>query len=136
MAEPVSPPRSTILLVDDEESMRRILERRLEMWGYAVVTATNGLEALQAAQTHRPDLILLDIMMPGMNGVEACRRLKGMPETQKVPVIFVTAKASQLTQEDVRAAGASGMLGKPYESAELLGMLQQMLGRPGGAGDT
>ena len=80
-----------ILVVDDEAQNLDLLEAALEPAGYTVRRASGGLPALQAARTDPPDLILLDVMMPGMNGFEICRRLRAEPATSRVPVIFATA---------------------------------------------
>ena len=108
-----------VLLVDDEQSMLKVLERRLESWGYRVLLADHGLAALRLAQERRPDLILLDVMMPEMDGLEVCRRLRAMKETRRIPVILVTVKATQLSAEEIRGSGAFKVIGKPYEPEEL-----------------
>jgi CheY-like chemotaxis protein len=108
-----------VLLVDDEQSMLKVLERRLASWGYRVLLADNGLEALRLAKEQRPDLILLDVMMPGMDGLDVCRRLHAMKETKRIPVILVTVKATQLSPVEREASGAFRIIGKPYESEEL-----------------
>ena len=108
-----------VLLVDDEQSMLKVLERRLASWGYRVLLADNGVEALRLAKEQRPDLILLDVMMPEMDGFDVCRRLHAVPETKRIPVILVTVKATQLSPEVVHSSGALKVIGKPYESEEL-----------------
>ncbi len=111
--------RQLVLLVDDEQSMLKVLERRLKSWGYRVLLADHGLEALRLAKQHHPDLMLLDVMMPQMDGLEVCRRLRAMKETRGIPVILVTVKATQLSPEEIRGSGALKVVGKPYESEEL-----------------
>lgn len=83
--------RHTILVVDDTPVILKMLSKQLGHWGYRVVTASSGEEGLQRAETEKPDLILLDILMPKMKGREVCARLKANPATQKIPVIFLTA---------------------------------------------
>ncbi len=117
----------TILLVDDEESMRRVMERRVASWGYQVLTATDGYEALRLAKAHHPDCISMDVMMPGLDGLQTCRQLKDASDTQHIPVILVSAKAKQVTEEQVQAAGACALLSKPYESAELRELIQKAM---------
>ncbi len=117
----------TILLVDDEESMRRVLERRVASWGYRVLTATDGYEALRIAKTEHPDCISMDVMMPGLDGLQACRQLKDASETRQIPVILVSAKATQINQDQVRTAGAFALLSKPYEPEEFRQLIQQAL---------
>jgi len=83
--------RQTILVVDDTPVILKMLSKQLEHWGYRVVTAASGEEGLQRAETERPDLILLDILMPKMKGREVCARLKVNPATKDIPVMFLTA---------------------------------------------
>lgn len=118
----------TILFADDEPSVRKVLGRRLELWGYQVVTASNGTEALRSAETRQPDLMLLDVMMPGLDGMEVCRRLKSSPETARIPVILVTAKDIQIAEPELRAIGAFAFLAKPYSATVLLRTIQRALG--------
>ena len=113
------PPR--ILIVDDNETNRDILAMRLATQGYDLCQAADGEEALVAARTLSPDLILLDIMMPKLNGVEVCRRLKNDAALPFMPIILVTAKADT---KDVVAgldAGADEYLTKPVDQAALMG---------------
>ena len=86
-----SPPR--ILVVDDNPANVEILQMRLEAQGYEIKTATDGEEALTAVREHKPDLILLDVMMPKLDGIEVCRRLRADPALPFVPIILVTAKS-------------------------------------------
>ena len=99
--------------------MLKVLERRLQSWGYRVLLANHGLQAVRLAKEHHPDLILLDVMMPEVDGLEVCRRLRAVKETRHIPVILVTVKATQLSPEEIRNSGAFKVIGKPYESEEL-----------------
>jgi class 3 adenylate cyclase len=119
------PPR--ILVVDDNETNRDILVTRLEANGYATLQAGDGEEALIAAAQHHPDLILLDVMMPNLDGLETCRRLKAEPAQQFIPVILVTAKAA--TQDVVAGldAGADEYLTKPIDQAALVARVRSAL---------
>jgi len=117
-----------ILLADDEASMRMVMERRLQSWGYAVVTAQDGRQAVELAQTHPPDLILLDVMMPQLDGLSACRILKAAEATRHIPIVIITAKDSKDLPQETKAAGADGFLQKPYDFAELRAMLKQLAG--------
>lgn len=119
MGNPGTTKNRLVLLVDDEQSMLKVLERRLASWGCRVLLADNGLDALRLAKEQRPDLILLDVMMPEMDGLEVCRRLRARKETAQIPVILVTVKATQLSPEEIRGSGALTVIGKPYESEEL-----------------
>src|SRR5688572_26198561 len=90
-----------IVLADDEESMRKVLARRLESWGFTVIAVPSGIEALEQVAQRKPHVVLLDVMMPGLDGLETCRRLKQDAAMQAIPVILVTAKAAQLTKADI-----------------------------------
>ena len=114
-----TPARKTILLVDDEQSMLKVLERRLVSWGFDVLLADNGKDALRFAAERTPDLILLDVMMPELDGLEVCRRLKAARATSGIPIILVTVKATQLTAEEIKASRAFRVIDKPYQSEEL-----------------
>ena len=111
--------KSIVLIVDDQEAMRATLDGMLCKQGYELAFAVSGLEALELAAQLLPDLILLDVMMPGMNGFEVCERLRADPILAKVPVIMVTA----LTDQDLRLrgikAGADEFISKPYNMLEL-----------------
>lgn len=120
----------TVLVADDEDSMRKILEKRLAASGYAVLTAQDGAIALQLAKERKPDVILLDVMMPGIEGLEACRRLKAAPETAKIPVVIVSAKESKGFRQEVMAAGADALVQKPYEFRELVKLIGDLTGGP------
>ena len=127
MGEAEAPKGKTVLLVDDEQSMLKVLERRLLSWGHRTLSADNGLEALRLAKDQRPDLILLDIMMPEMDGLEVCRRLKASKDTARIPIILVTVKATQLSAQERQAARAFRIIGKPYEPAELEEAVREVL---------
>ena len=119
------PPR--ILVVDDNEINRDILVTRLEAHGYQALQAADGEEALIAAAQHRPDLVLLDVMMPKLDGLEVCRRLKSDSAATFTPVILVTAKA---TTQDIVAgldAGADEYLTKPVDQAALVARVRSVL---------
>ncbi|KAF0144301.1 MAG: putative two-component system response regulator [Nitrospirae bacterium] len=111
--------RPKILIIDDEEKNVKLMIAILKNYGYDFETAKNGIEAIEKAKAFTPNLILLDIMMPEMDGYEACRRLKENPETQHIPVVMVTA----LTDRDSRIrgleSGADDFLTKPIDSTEI-----------------
>lgn len=120
-----TPPR--ILIVDDQPMNVDILKTRLAVHGYDLLTATDGAEALALASTHHPDLILLDIMMPRIDGIEVCRRLKADASLPFMPIIMVTAKADS---KDIVAgldAGADEYLTKPVDQAALVARVKSML---------
>jgi two-component system cell cycle response regulator DivK len=118
-----------ILLVEDNEMNRDMLSRRLIKKGYEVVMALDGEQALEMAQAEAPDLILMDISLPGLDGWEATRRLKARPETQAIPIIALTAHAMAGDKEKCLEAGCNDYDTKPVEFPRLLGKIQDLLGK-------
>ena len=114
------PADQTILIVDDNPLNLSVVVDHLEDHGYHVSVAQDGEEALKRAALIVPDLILLDVMMPGMDGFEACRRLKANPATAAIPVIFMTALADINDKVTAFAAGGVDYVGKPFQIEELL----------------
>ena len=120
-----SPP--LILIVDDNEANRDILEARLQVHGYRLLHAADGEEALIAARQHLPDLILLDVMMPKLDGIEVCRRLKGDAALPFMPIILVTAKADSKDVVTGLEAGADEYLTKPIDQTALVARVKSVL---------
>jgi class 3 adenylate cyclase/CheY-like chemotaxis protein len=116
-----------ILVVDDNAANVDILRARLAAHGYEIVTAADGEQALTAAREHLPDLILLDIMMPKLDGVEVCRRLRGDPSMPFIPVVLVTAKADPKDVVAALEAGGDEYLTKPVDHASLVARVKSML---------
>ncbi len=116
-----------ILCVDDEPSIRELLHRVLTDDGYQVITAGDGHQALAIAAEQRPDLILLDIMMPGLNGMDTCRQLRAQPATRNIRTIILTAYDQRDRLEESIAAGADDFLGKPIDLTELRVRVRAML---------
>ena len=116
-----------IFIVEDELDFLSTLRERLEFEGYVVVTAVDGEEALRKIPEEEPDLILLDIMLPEMNGYQVCRELKGNPETEAIPVVMVTAKSQESDKFWAQETGADDYVTKPFEMEELLQKLQDNL---------
>ena len=116
-----------ILLVDDEEMNRDFLQRRLQKRGYEVITAVDGRDACTRVIDLRPDLILMDMMMPNMDGLEATRSLRAVPETRDIPVIALTAQAMAGDREKVVEAGCDDYATKPIDLPELLDKIQRLL---------
>jgi len=112
-------PLAMILIVDDESQNRKLLEAVLRPGGYETVSVANGEEALASITQRRPDLILLDIMMPGMDGYEVAGILKANPATSNIPVIMVTAQDDRAARLASLTAGAEDILTKPIDRAEL-----------------
>ena len=110
----------TVLLIDDEVNGRKIAKLLLERAGYRALTAANGEEGILLAKVERPDVILLDVMMPKMNGYDALRRLKDDPDTARTPVIMLTAKTADQDITTSFRLGAIFHIEKPYETVDLL----------------
>jgi CheY-like chemotaxis protein len=117
----------TILVVDDQPVNVRILQRKLEKEGLNVVTACSGVEALEQIAISRPSLVLLDVVMPEMDGMEVCRRLREMPGTEDLPVIFITAKDSRENKLAGLNAGGSDYITKPIDLDETLARVNTQL---------
>ena len=120
----------TVLLVDDEPDVVLVIRGRLMTWGYQVVTATNGQEALDAVNQRIPDLILMDLKMPLMDGLEACRRLKTDPRFSKIPIILITSSSQKAATEEISALQADDCVIKPFEPKEFLAKVEKRIGRP------
>jgi len=120
--------KDLILIVEDDPSIRRILRLQLEVEGYEVVEATDGLVALEVIEEHTPDLILLDVMMPNLDGNETCRRIRADNRFRQTPIIFLTAKSSSDSRIEGLVEGANDYLTKPYERSELLLRIKNLLG--------
>ncbi len=109
-----------VLIVDDVSQNIRVLGNILKKEGYRVSIASSGLQAIELAQATLPDLILLDVMMPGMNGFEACRQLKKTEKAKHIPIIFLTAKSDTRDILEGFKAGGVDFVSKPFHTQELL----------------
>jgi two-component system phosphate regulon response regulator PhoB len=118
-----------ILVVDDEPEAVELVEFNLKQAGYAVITAVDGAEALKKAHAQRPDLIILDVMLPEMDGFEACKVLRLDPATVRVPIIMLTAKAAEIDRVLGLELGADDYLTKPFSPRELLLRIKKILSR-------
>lgn len=116
-----------VLIVDDEEFVRQLIQIKLKFCGIETVEAGNGVEAIEKAVSERPDLILLDVMMPKMNGFEACQRLKANPETSHIPIIMLTARGDPSAKERGENAGALEYLTKPFSPQKLAERVLEIL---------
>jgi two-component system cell cycle response regulator DivK len=116
-----------ILVVEDQADNRRILRDMLSNAGYELVEAESGEEALTAVETHRPDLILMDIQLPVMDGYEATRRIRSNPDLKSVPIIAVTSYALAGDEAKALAAGCSAYVTKPFSPRALLAKVQEHL---------
>jgi len=118
---------SRILVVEDEENLRNILEFQLRGEGFDVHGVGRGDETLPAVLDWKPDLVLLDLMMPGMDGFTVCRQLRGLDTTQGIPIIVITARGDAATRLQALVAGAHEFVAKPYAWEELLARIQNVL---------
>ncbi len=127
MSQPESREAATILVVEDEPHLRAILAMLLEGADYTVRTAEDGIRGLEEVRREAPDLILLDVMMPRMDGIEVCRRLKENPGTSRIPVIFLTAKNEEKDRIQGLEVFADDYVTKPWEARELLFRVRNQL---------
>jgi two-component system, cell cycle response regulator DivK len=116
-----------ILLIEDNEMNRDMLSRRLERRGYQVIIAVDGQEGVALARSHAPDLILMDMSLPVLDGWEATRQLKAALQTKAIPIIALTAHAMSGDREQALEAGCDDYDSKPVEFARLLGKIQALL---------
>ena len=117
-----------VLLVEDNEDNRIIYATVLLHFGYDVIQAQNGLEGVTAAGTYQPDLVVMDISLPVMDGLEATRRIRSDPRTANIPVLAVTAHARDVDRERAIQAGCNDYLPKPVEPRRLLAEVDRLLG--------
>lgn len=118
---------ATILIVDDEALNRMLLRSVLEEEGYRVLEAPDGEQALQLTEEHAVDLILLDVVMPGIDGIEVCRRVRQKEQLAHVPIILLTALDDSATRTQGSAAGCDDFLSKPVDDSELFARLSGLL---------
>lgn len=120
-------PRNRILVVDDDPRLLHVVSMYLTIEGYEVETAADGEEALQRIDQALPDVVVLDVMMAGMDGLEACRRIKGNPQTKHIPVILFTALSRDDDMRNGRAAGADRFINKPFSLLGLGSVIRSFL---------
>lgn len=116
-----------ILLVDDEADIVTVIRLRLESSGYEVIVATDGKEALNAARTLKPDLIILDLMLPTMDGFSVARMLKYDARYKSIPIIMLTAKAGLDVRKTGEQVGIDAYLNKPFEAVKLIAKIKELL---------
>lgn len=119
--------RKMVLVVEDQDDNRRIVRDLLINNGFDVVEATNGLKGVELAQAHHPDLILMDIQIPGIDGYEATRRIKSDPKLRDIPLIVVTSYALDGDDKKAFEAGCDAYVAKPYSPRKLLAQIQSFL---------
>ncbi len=120
--------RKRILLVDDSETSLLMARMILSKANYDILVAKDGQQGVDAAVKERPDLVLLDVVMPRMNGFEACAKLKAQKETEAIPVIMVTTRGEESSVETGFASGAADYVTKPVNGLELLSKVRNLLG--------
>jgi len=116
-----------ILVVDDEPNIVMMVENRLKASGYEVISAGDGQEGLDKARGEKPDLIILDLMLPKLDGFKVCRMLKFDEKYKNIPVIIFTARAGQEEEKRSHETGADAYITKPFESTVLLGKIKELL---------
>ncbi len=118
-----------VVLIDDDPDLRKLVKLTLEFTaGWEVTTAADGAEGIEAVRTVRPDVAVVDVMMPGMDGYEVCERLKQDPETADIPLVFLTAR-KELNERRAEEAGAQGVVVKPFEPDQLADRLRALSGK-------
>lgn len=118
-----------ILVVDDEPDIRELIEYNLKKEGYQVITAENGVKAIEQAKKHSPQLILLDIMMPEMDGIEACRNIRSLPEFKDTFIVFLTARSEEYSEVSGFNVGADDYIAKPIKPRILVSRINALLRR-------
>jgi DNA-binding response OmpR family regulator len=126
-------PMNTVLVVDDDPDVRRLVEMKLRLDGVETLTASNGAEALALLEKTRVDVVILDIMMPEMDGVEACRRIRDIPRLANLPVLMLTARAQLADIERGFEVGATDYMVKPFSPRELADRVASLLTHEGAA---
>jgi two-component system alkaline phosphatase synthesis response regulator PhoP len=117
-----------LLIVDDEDGVRSLVRITLDHGDYEMLEATTGEEALRLVHAHRPELVLLDVMLPDISGIDICRVLKNDPATASITVVMLTAKAQTGDLGDAEEAGADGYFTKPFSPIALLQKVEAVLG--------
>ena len=118
---------STVLVVEDSVTQREMISNLLKGSGLTVEVASDGVEAIDRIKNNCPDLVVLDIVMPKMNGYEVCRRLKADPKTQNVPVVMCSSKGEEFDRYWGMKQGADAYIAKPFQPTELVGTVKQLL---------
>jgi CheY-like chemotaxis protein len=122
-------PRPVVLVADDDEDILALVGLRLERAGYEVLAARDGVEALEAVDARTPDIAVVDVMMPRMDGHELVRRLRARAETRSIPILVLTAVVHDRVADASAAAGADAHMRKPFSPGELVARLDELVGR-------
>jgi two-component system, OmpR family, alkaline phosphatase synthesis response regulator PhoP len=118
-----------VLIIEDDPATSRLVDYSLRHHGYQVITATNGLEGVRKAQTEAPDLVILDVMLPGIDGYEICHRLRADPATRGLRILMFSAKAQDIDKETGKKVGADDYLTKPAAPAEIVDRVEHLLAK-------
>jgi DNA-binding response OmpR family regulator len=118
-----------ILVIEDDPATSRLVDYSLRHEGYQVITASNGLEGVRKALSEAPDLVILDVMLPGMDGFEICHRLRSEPTTANLPILMFSAKAQEIDKETGIKVGADDYLTKPAAPAEIVSRVEKLLAK-------
>lgn len=121
--------KQTILVVDDEQDLLDLIEYNLQKEGFDVLRAENGLDGIEMAREHKPNLVLLDIMMPQMDGIEVCDRMREDDELKHIPIIFLTARSDEKTEVEGLNKGADDFITKPISTTKLISRIKAVLRR-------
>jgi len=118
---------TTVLIVDDSKTVRRVMSSMLHQSGYRTLEAEDGARGIELAHNHKPNLIFMDVMMPGMDGFQATRKLQTDVDTQDIPVIIISGNQQATIQTWVRRIGASGFMAKPFQRGEFFQHLESAI---------
>lgn len=118
-----------ILIIEDDPATSRLVEYSLRHEGYQVLSASNGLDGIRKALTEAPDLIILDVMLPGLDGFEICHRLRSEPDTAKLPIMMFSAKAQDMDRNTGLLVGADDYLTKPAAPADIVSHIEALLAK-------
>jgi CheY-like chemotaxis protein len=131
LAKPTGTMAHTVLLVDDDPQLTHVVSMFFEIEGYAVLVARGGRQALDILTQTRPDIVLLDLMMPDVDGLEVCRQIRADPRMKDLPVAVFTA--AEMRQEELMGAGADSFIVKPYSLDGLKKVVEELIASPAGA---
>lgn len=139
MSNDTNKPKRRVLLIDDEPGMVKLVSRKLEMIGFEVVTAADGQDGLTKARLGRPDVIVLDLVLPKLSGLEVCAALKQDPQYQHIPIIICTGMGQAMDEKLCRECGANAYINKSHDTSALVEQIEALLGtilpdEPSGSG--
>ncbi|MCH6545693.1 MAG: response regulator [Deltaproteobacteria bacterium] len=123
--------KKKILIVEDDQDLRQTLQMHLELLGYDSILAVNGKEAVDLATSQVPDLILMDLIMPVMDGLQATRLIREHPNTESTPIIAMTAKVTSENKIECLQSGCDGHIAKPFTSKQLVSIIEKLLKQKG-----